>query len=114
MKKFTKPKTGAAEPYTNRLKVPFSVCFKYKLQNGYTFEEMTVKHLKEWQNFLDIASQLTFEEAERRYRRVSDTADVYDGEQVIHYAVSKRFRIHGIIENGQFVILRMDPNHSVH
>ena len=98
----------------SHLRVPFSLCFREKLFNGYTFKELKKEQLRDWQKFLDIVSQLTFEQVERRYRRDSDTTDTYGGEQIIHYWVSESFRVHGVIQNAQFVVLRLDPNHRVH
>lgn len=99
---------------SNRLTSPFTLCFKYKLQNGYSFSDMDSSHLKELQKFLNCVVDMTFEQVERRYRRKSDKADTFSGEQVIHYGISDTFRLHGIIENGQFMVLRIDPRHKYH
>jgi hypothetical protein len=48
------------------------------------------------------------------YRRIPDKEDIAYGRQVQHYEVSKHFRIHGIVENGRFEVLRLDPNHNKH
>ena len=113
MAKLTNP-GRPKERLTDKLNAPFSLCFKYRLANGYTFSELSVQQLREWQNFLDLAAQMTFQDVERRYRRNSDKKDEFQGEQVIHYGIGKVFRIHGVIENGQFVVLRMDPDHKFH
>lgn len=114
MAKLTKTPGKRPERLSNHLSVPFSLCFRYRLQNGYTFAELTVHQLREWQSFLNLSSQMTFEQVERRYRRISDSRDTFNGEQVIHYGIGKVFRIHGIIEGTQFVVLRLDPNHEYH
>ena len=114
MAKLTKETIKSKIPIKRELSDRFILCFKDKLQNGYTFAGLTDRQLKEWQNFLDIVSQLSFEQVERRYRRESDTNDTYNGLQVIHYGVGQTFRIHGVIENAQFVVLRIDPLHSFH
>lgn len=109
-------KRGSEKPtiLTNRLSSPFTLCFKYKLENGYTFDEMNAAQIKDFQKFLNLASQMTFQEVERRYRRKSDTCDTFSGDQVIHYGITEGFRIHGTIEQGQFVVLRLDPAHKFH
>ena len=99
---------------TNRLSSPFSLCFKYPLEQGYTFNDMSLAQVREFQKFLDLSAQMSFEQAERRYRRQSDTNDIKDGDQVIHYGIGKTFRIHGVIQNAQFVVIRLDPNHKFH
>ena len=114
MSKLTNQSTKRHEILSSRLSSPFSLCFKYKLENGYTFLDMDTKHVKTFQKFLNQASQMTFEQAERLYRRKSDTTDVFSGDQVIHYGISEVFRIHGVIQNGQFVVIRLDPMHKFH
>lgn len=114
MKRLTQIAEEHPKCLSTRLTSPFTLCFRHKLYNGYTFIDMNAAQIKEFQKFLDIASELSFEQVERRYRRTSDKLDTFSGEQVIHYGISKSFRIHGIIENGQFVVLRLDPKHSFH
>ena len=43
---------------TNHRDVPFELCFKYPLENGFTFKELTRENIKEFQNFLNKVSQL--------------------------------------------------------
>lgn len=114
MAKLTKAIPKQSERLSNRLSTPFSLCFRYKLQNGYTFSDLNIHQLREFQAFLNLTSQMTFEQVERRYRRTSDTNDTFNGDQVIHYGVGQVFRIHGIIEDAQFVVLRLDPEHKYH
>ena len=114
MPQLTKKSKGGPIVLTNHLSSPFSLCFRYKLENGYTFGEMNIHQVKDFQKFLDMTSQMTFEQVERRYKRKSDKDDTFYGEQIIHYGINKEFRIHGIIENGQFVVLRLDPSHDFH
>ncbi len=114
MKKLTQIAEEQPKRLSTSLTSPFTLCFRHKLYNGYTFADMNVAQLKEFQKFLDKASALSFEQAEQLYRRKSDKSDTFRGEQVIHYGIGETFRIHGIIENGQFVVLRLDPKHNVH
>ncbi len=114
MAHLTKHAAKKPELLTNRLEMPFVLCFKYKLENGYTLSDMKTPQFKELQVFLDRVSQMTFSQVERRYRRNSDKGDIFEGEQVIHYGIGETFRIHGIIENGQFIVLRLDPQHKYH
>ncbi len=114
MPKLTKVTPKQPERLSNHLSAPFSLCFRYKLQNGYTFTDLNIHQLREFQAFLDLSSQMTFEQVERRYRRKSDTNDIFDDDQVIHYGIGQVFRIHGIIEEARFVVLRLDPTHKYH
>lgn len=102
------------EPLSKHVVVPFSITFRHKLQSGYRFTDLKPEHLKEWQRFLDKVSGQSFNEVDRLYRRKTDTTDVYNGEQIIHYQVSGIFRIHGIVQAGHFLVIRMDPEHKVH
>lgn len=38
----------------------------------------------------------------------------HNGQQIHHYGFGDKFRIHGIIEEGRFKVIRLDPNHKVH
>ena len=42
-----------AKILTNQRDVPFELAFKYPLEKGYTFKEMSMKNVKEFQGFLD-------------------------------------------------------------
>lgn len=109
-----KTQPGKRPPISNHLSSPFILCFKYQLHRGYTFDTLTHIHLKEFQRFLNQISAMTFQDVEKNYRRSSDSSDTFEGKQVIHYGFGKRFRIHGVIEEGQFVVLRIDPDHNYH
>lgn len=99
---------------TNNVDVPFVICFKDKLTKGYTFEDLEKINNKELQNFLNIVSQLSVTEVDKKYRRKTDKEDKYQGQQVFHYQVSDSFRIHVINYNGSYEVIRLDPNHKVH
>ena len=92
----------------------FIVSFRYKLLSGYKFTDLQWKDIKTFQQFLDKTSQMTFNQVETLYHRDDDSKDLYNGEQITHYKVTDSFRIHGVLENSQFVVLRLDPNHRVH
>ena len=99
---------------TNSRDIPFELCFKYPLERGYTFQELSATHNKEFQRFLDKVSRMTVSQVDQMYLRKPDKNDSFNGIQVLHYEVSKKFRIHVINEAGYFKIIRLDPNHSVH
>jgi len=92
----------------------FIISFSRKLENGYRFDDLKQSDLKVLQNFFDIASQLTVQEMDEKYKRQSDKNDILYNEPVIHYGTSERFRIHGTYIEGRFEVLRIDPNHKVH
>ncbi len=99
---------------TARNEVPFILCFQLPLEKGYTFQQLEKSHLKEFQMFLNKVSQMTVNQVDNQFRRKSDKTDQFQGDQVIHYAVSEAFRIHGVMQNGKFLVLRLDPNHRFH
>lgn len=94
--------------------VPFELCFKYPLQNGYSFKELTSENIKQFQTFLNKVSQMTVTQVDRTYARKPDLNDTFHGMQVYHYAVTEVFRIHVVNEAGYYKIIRLDPRHNVH
>ena len=48
-----------ANRLTNRRDVPFELVFKYPLENGYTFKELTKENVREFQVFLNKVSKMT-------------------------------------------------------
>nr|DAP75494.1 MAG TPA: hypothetical protein [Caudoviricetes sp.] len=99
---------------SSRTSAPFSITFRHKLLNGYRFSDLKRENYKELQSFLDKVCGVPFDIVDKLYRRKSDGNDLYDGDQIIHYEVTGKFRIHGIIENAQFIVLRLDPEHKFH
>ena len=93
---------------------PFNLCFQHKLASGYTLAELSSGNIKALQRFLDKISKMTFAEVDKLYLRKADSQDAYEGVQVIHYAITDKFRIHGIIEGEKFCVIRLDPNHKFH
>lgn len=99
---------------TERRNVLFELCFKYPLEKGYTFKELSQRNCKDFQNFLDKVSQMDISQVDKLYGRKPDKQDTYNGQQIYHYAITDSFRIHVIIEDGYYKVIRIDPNHSVH
>lgn len=99
---------------TNQRDVPFELCFKYPLENGFTFKELTRENVREFQLFLNKVSQMTVQQVDQAYSRKPDKNDTYRGMQVFHYEVTGSFRIHVVIESGYYKIIRLDPKHKVH
>ena len=94
--------------------VPFELCFRYPLENGYTFKELTPENVKQFQAFLDKVSQMTVTQVDMAYSRKPDSNDTFNGMQVYHYEVTRVFRIHVVNESGYYKIIRLDPRHKVH
>lgn len=94
--------------------VPFELCFKYPLENGYTFKDLTNENVRQFQTFLDKVSKMTVTQVDKLFSRKPDKDDMYKGMQVYHYEVSEVFRIHVVIEAGYYKIIRLDPKHKVH
>ena len=96
------------------LDVPFELCFKYPLENGFTFKELTPENVKQFQSFLNKVSNMTVSQVDMAFSRQPDSADTYKGMQVYHYEVTRAFRIHVVNEAGFFKIIRLDPRHQFH
>lgn len=103
-----------AKKLTNRRDVPFELCFKYPLERGFTFKELSNADIKKFQSFLDKVSKMTVQQVDLSFSRKPDSADRYNGSQVYHYEVSESFRIHVVIEEGYYKLIRLDPNHKKH
>lgn len=98
----------------NHRDVPFELCFKYPLENGYTFKELSPENVKQFQAFLNKISHMTVTQVDKSFARKPDTNDLYCGKQVYHYEVTEIFRIHVVLEEGYYKIIRLDPRHKVH
>jgi hypothetical protein len=70
--------------------------------------------LGDFQRFLDKAEKMTVQKVDKEYARPPDKNDNYCGRQVQHYKIADSFRIHTILEEGRYVVIRLDPNHKVH
>jgi len=98
---------------TNRNR-PFVVCFKYHLPKDFCFTKLEKQSIKDFQSFLDKVSSMTFHDAKELYEKQPDALDVYNEMPVVHYKVTDRFRLHGVVEDGEFCVIRLDPNHKFH
>ena len=99
---------------TQKTSVSFELCFKYPLEKGYTFKELTRDNCKEFQNFLNKVSRMSVQQVDEKFGRIPDKNDTYNGLQVYHYGVTDKFRIHVVNEEGYYKVIRLDPNHKMH
>ena len=94
--------------------VPFELCFKYPLENGYSFKELTPENVKQFQAFLNKVCNMTVTQVDKAFSRKPDSNDTYNGMQVYHYEVTRSFRIHVVNEAGYYKVIRLDPRHRFH
>lgn len=112
--------TGSTErtALTKYERPKFTLCFREPLDNGYTFKELRQNHLKDIHNFLKKVAGETVTNVDRLYLRDTDENDkrtIDDSEkQIVHYQVTRSFRIHGYYDDGLFIACRLDPNHQYH
>lgn len=99
---------------TTKNDAAFELSFKYRLSPGYTFEELSQRNLKEFQGFLNKVCKMTVTQVDHLFARKTDVNDIYNGQQVFHYGITDKFRLHVINENGSFIVIRLDPNHKFH
>lgn len=104
----------SSEKLTSRIHRPFVISLKYELLDGYKLTNMSIQDIKHFQSFLDKVTKMTFQQVDTVYKRKSDKQDKYISSGIIHYEYSDGCRVHGIIEEGRFKLLRIDPNHRVH
>lgn len=102
------------EILTKKTEAQFILCFKYPLQKGFTFAELGVQEIRAFQGFLDKVSNMSVQQVDTTFARPPDKNDIYNGLQVYHYAISNEFRIHVVIENGRYKLIRLDPFHRYH
>jgi phosphatidylserine decarboxylase len=116
MGKLTKEVTPKQTPIilTDRREVPFEIVFKYQLERDFTFNEFSRRNLKEFQRFLDKVSRMTVRQVDEVFGCLPDKTDTGYGKRIQHYAVTDSFRIHTILEEGRYVMIRLDSNHKVH
>ena len=103
-----------AKRLTNQRDVPFELSFKYPLEKGYTFKELSMQNVKEFQSFLDKVSRMTVQQVGQLYARKPDSNNSYSSMKVYHYGITDTFRIHVMLEAGYYKVIRLDPNHRVH
>lgn len=99
---------------TSRVNVGFELCFKYPLAKGFTSRELTKQNLKVLQAFLDKVSKMTVQQVYEFFSRVPDKNDKFKDCQVLDYALSDKFRIHVVLESGNYKVLRLDTQHKFH
>ena len=80
-----------AKLLTNQRDVPFELGFKYPLEKGYTFKEMSMRDIKDFQGFLDKVSNMTVQQVDKLYAR-KDIIKLYGLIQIIRYII-KIFRV---------------------
>lgn len=99
---------------TSNLNAPFVLGFKHQLLSGYTFNEMSQRDIKDFQNFLDRVCKMTVQQVDKTYCRKPDSNDVFQGKRVRHYGPPDGIRIHVVLDEGVYIIIRLDPNHQFH
>jgi len=99
---------------TNKNNLPFVVCFEYLLPKKFNFTQLQKTDIDTFQAFLDKISKMSFADVDKQYLRKPDKQDMFKDMHMIHYKASASFRIHGVIKNGKFYVIRLDPNHKVH
>ena len=112
--KLTKIDNVGSEKLTSRIHRLFAISLKYELLSGYKLTDMSLQDIKHFQSFLDRVSKMNFQQVDKLYKRKSDKQDKYIDNGIIHYEYSDGCRVHGVIEEGRFKLLRIDPNHKVH
>ncbi len=95
----------------------FTVRFGEELCKGYGFSELEKHSAHKFTRFLDNMVGQNWLEVDQKYLRRPDRNDRYKDNDVIHYGTGgsgSEFRLHGYIEEGVFVVIRIDPNHKFH
>lgn len=114
--KQTSAKAKSGQLLTNQNEAKFKMSLERSLEKGFCFKDLQKREAKYFNNFINktVGNNLTVLQVNRQYGRTPDNNDVIDGYKVYHYSVSDKFRIHGYLKEGYFVICRIDPNHKFH
>lgn len=99
---------------TNKRDTPFVLCFKYSLEKGYKLGDLEMRDVQDLHRFLEKIANMTVQQADSSFARKPDRNDTYKDSQVYHYAITDSFRVHVILEEGRYIIIRLDPKHAVH
>lgn len=84
------------------------IVFSNEIDKKYSLEKMQSRDAKQLTDFLYTATQLTWNDFEKKYTR----KDYHNPEGEHHYTVSDSFRLYGIIENEYLKVTKIDPNHK--
>lgn len=119
-KKLTKKTNATGASRLDTRSMPFRVAIEEQLENGYTFKDMTKDGLTHLHRFLEetVGKKQSITDVEKRFKRKGDGETVRRGNEeyeVIHLGKNgNRFRIFGYYSGTDFILLRIDQNHSVH
>lgn len=117
--KTKRAKAAESIKLTKNKKPKLVVSFGLKLENNFNFKNLNKEDLKIFQQFLDDSTELSYDEMENRYSRKNDSDDTYKINnskfQIYHYGKDRStFRLHGILADGLFHVIRIDSKHKVH
>lgn len=109
--------TNALEVLTGKNELPFILCFRDCLENGYTFKDLKPDDLRQFHSFLNKIAKQTITQVESSCKCENDKNDkAFDDDQIqmVHFRAGARLRIHGYYEGGLFIVRRLDPQHKYH
>lgn len=107
-------KAHAGNLLSDRRNAPFILCFSRQLENNYEFADLKQADIKELHRFIAKVVGRPYSEADRYLRNPDKNDLTEDNIQIQHYSISKKFRIHGFLQNGLFHVVRLDPEHDFH
>lgn len=87
-----------------------TICKRYKVNDLQKDDKIR------FTNLLGQMLEMNWEDVENKYRRPDDKEDkTKEGIQICHYGKNgDSMRIHGYIDSGMLIIVKVDPNHKVH
>lgn len=90
-----------------------SVSLKYLDIKDFGFKKMNSTDLKNFDKFITQIQKYGYEGISFEKCK-DDKTDILNGQQIHHFKLSKKFRIHGFMLNGRFKVVRIDPKHEFH
>lgn len=99
---------------TDNTKAKFKIYISDLLEKQYSFNNVQSKESHAFCTFLGKTLGKDWDYVIKNYGRETDKTDKKSGQQILHFELNKKGRIHGYLNNGVFVLIRFDPNHNFH
>lgn len=98
----------------------FRIVIAHELEKKYCFKKLEKRNVKDFERFIEktVGERKTITQVDQEFKCRSDSSDFVkvDGQRIpmVHYRVTDSCRVHGYYLGPDFVLLRIDPNHSFH
>lgn len=114
MNKQFKNKNKVKKLIDNKNNYVKSVSLKFLETNNYGFSTLnSPQDRKKFDHFIRLVNSNKFD-WESRQQTTDKNDKLKNGEQIFHYKITDKFRIHGFQNGERFKLVRIDPKHEFH